>query len=260
MIEIDNINDERIKLYRNLRYTPIEHIDGGFFISEGEKVVLRILKSNVKVHSILAHSAFINDNLELIKFKISDTDRIYSAEISILSEIVGYNLHSGVLLLSYQPSDFSIDQLDNQIIALNGVINSENIGAIVRNCSAFDFTSLIVDSKSASPYMRRSVRVGIGNIINIKTLHSEFFYDDLIRLKELNYRIISAEINERSSSMLDYCFPEKFILIFGSEGNGVDKEILDISDEILHIPMNRETNSLNIAVSSAIFMHQIRNN
>jgi TrmH family RNA methyltransferase len=56
----------------------------------------------------------------------------------------------------------------------------------------------------------------------------------------------------------DYVFPQDFIVVLGSEGNGIEKDILAISDDIIHIPMDSRVKSLNVSSSSAIILHAAR--
>ena len=75
--------------------------------------------------------------------------------------------------------------------------------------------------------------------------------------EELGYKIISAEITDDSQPINNFIFPEKYCLVFGNESHGVSKEILDLSDVIVHIPINPEVSSINVAASSAVFMYYI---
>jgi tRNA G18 (ribose-2'-O)-methylase SpoU len=259
MIKIDGFEDNRITLYKSLRNIQSQHLSKRVFIAESEKITLRVLKSNLEIHSILALESFYENNKELILSKGISEDNLFTANIEIMNKNVGFNLHSGIMAIAYQPEDNQLSTLDDQIVIMNSIIDSENVGSIVRNAAAFDINSIIVDFKSSSPFIRRAVRVGMGNIVNMKFYQSHYLVQDILKLKELGYRIISAEINDHSKSIIDYKFPEKFALIFGSEGKGIDKVILEISDEIIHIPMNKKVDSLNVASSSAIFMHHIKN-
>jgi tRNA G18 (ribose-2'-O)-methylase SpoU len=83
--------------------------------------------------------------------------------------------------------------------------------------------------------------------------------DTILHLKKnYSFKIISAEISEKSININKFSFPEKFCLVFGSEGNGISPEILKISDYIVKIPISPDVISLNVATSSGIFLYNIK--
>jgi tRNA G18 (ribose-2'-O)-methylase SpoU len=177
-----------------------------------------------------------------------------------MEEIVGYKLHSGIMAIARQPEPASLSELNSPIIILNGIVNSENVGSIVRNSAAFGINSIIVDKYTSPPFLRRAARVSMGTLIDIN-FHSSL---DLIQtIKELKenyfYKIVSAEINNNSIEINKFIFPEKFALIFGNEGHGISQELLEVSDYIVKISISENVPSLNVATTSGVFLYLIKN-
>ena len=258
MPEIKNISDPRIDNYRTLRYTPRNHSDGGLFITEGEKVTIKLLKSGFEIISIFAIPEYFKKYAELFSNCNIPAEMRFTADKKLMEEIVGFRLHNGIMAMAKQPADVPPDKMSSPIVVLNGINNAENVGAIVRNCATFGIKSLIVDENSSSPYLRRSVRVSMGGILELDVYHSPNIIEDLRTLTPgQGYSIISAEITPDSISIKSFKFPEKFILVFGNEGHGVQKELLEDSDSIIHIPMAAKADSLNVAASTAIFLYEI---
>ena len=52
-------------------------------------------------------------------------------------------------------------------MAIDGLSNAENLGALVRNCAAFGVQALVVGETCSSPYLRRSVRNSMGAIFQL---------------------------------------------------------------------------------------------
>ena len=176
-----------------------------------------------------------------------------------MDALVGIDLHSPMMCITHTPPQIDIHSLKSPIIALNGIVNSDNVGGIIRNAIGMGFESIITDSTTSSPYLRRSVRVSMGSIALAKCGFSQNLKQDLEQMKsEKGLKIISAEINSHSRSLIDYVFPQDFIVVLGSEGNGIDENILAISDDIIHIPMDSRVKSLNVSSSSAIILHAAR--
>lgn len=249
IIEIFSKNDERVRFYSNINFTPRLHTDNNVFLAEGFKIVRKLLKSELTTVSILASA----DMLERLAEFLNDDLTIYLAPKDLINEIVGFTLHEPILAIGVIPDFSPIETLGNKIVVLNGVINSENVGSIVRNALAFSFDSLIFDTKTSSPYLRRAVRVSMGCVFYIKLHRSKQLENDILYLKQNGWRIISAEITD-SAEPLDLVDTEgKICYIFGTESKGIDSSLLSISDHIAYVPINRTADSLNVAATSAIF-------
>ncbi len=257
MVEITEIDDPRISFYRSLRYTPPSHLDANVFVAEGEKVVLRLLGSALKIHSIFAILEFYERYENLISSKMVPEEKKFYASKSLMEKIVGFHLHSGIMAIGHIPANTELSQLSNRIVALNKINNSENVGQIVRICRAFGFDSLLVDEQTTSPFLRRAVRVSMGNVFYLKVRKANNFYYELNWLKQNGYKIISCEVTSNSLSIFDFYFPDKFVLIFGNEDDGISSEVLKFSDSIIEIPIERNVDSLNVAVATAITLSEV---
>lgn len=254
LIYIASADDERTTLYKSMKNNMIDKLGNDLFVGESDKVVLKMIKHRIKLHSILAHKRFYEENEDSM-FSIN-CKSLYYADIETLKEIIGFKMHTGVMALAYRPKLHTLQDLDDRIVMMNGIIDSENIGSIIRNSAAFGINSIIYDNKTSSPYLRRAVRVSMGTIFSIKLVKLNLI-DDLFKLKEVGYKIISAELTNNATPIHSFKFPDKFILIFGSESGGIDSNLLEISDSIVYIPISHKIESLNVAASSAVILSRI---
>ncbi|MCX7737115.1 MAG: RNA methyltransferase [Candidatus Kapabacteria bacterium] len=256
-VKIDDLSDPRISLYKNLRFTPKTHQDKRLFIAEGKRLVNKLLKTQIPIYSIFATDEYIAENEILISNRINKETVIYSAEKKLMERIVGFRLHTGVMALAYQPEDIKIGEMRGMIVATNGINNAENIGSIVRNMIGFGIDNIIVDKKSASPYLRRAVRVSMGSIFFCNVCHSDNLTDDINILRRRGYKIVSFEISDKSKFINEHKFDKNTLLIFGSEDKGIEEDILELSDITLKIPMSERIDSFNVASSSAVVFYEI---
>jgi tRNA G18 (ribose-2'-O)-methylase SpoU len=256
MININNINDERISLYKSLRKTPAIHTDKKVFVAEGDISVLKLLESELQIENIFCTKNYYEKYQDLINKRIKPDDQLLASK-DIMDQIVGFRLHKGIMAIAKQPDNKSIPELKTPIVILNGIVNSENVGAIVRNCVAFGIKSLIVDKQTSSPYLRRAVRCSMGAVFYTDIHFSENLIESIYELKSLGFSIIAAENTPKAIKLDEHTFQKDNAFIFGSEGNGIDGEILDLTDCILRIPITDTIASINVAASSAIFFYNI---
>jgi len=248
ILQVNNISDPRITEFINMKKVDEKHI-----VISSKKALDKALSNNIEIDKILINKEF----LAQYKDNKLDIKNILTASKKILQEIVGYKLHQGIFALATRPDYEKISQLNEKIIIFNGITSPENIGSLTRSASAFGFNSIIFDSKSCSPYMQRCIRVSMGNIFSVKVYKSESLIKDLEKLKDLNYKIISTANIENSINIDSFNAPKKIALIIGSEGHGIDKEILEFSDETIKIPIDDQTLHLNASIAGAISMYQL---
>ncbi|PIK14349.1 RNA methyltransferase [Halobacteriovorax sp. JY17] len=251
IIEVQTVEDPNIKEFLSLKDKSLSI--NKQIIVESEKVILKLLNSNTKVQKIFAHREFIEKYSTILETKNTE---IYTAPKEVMEDIVGHKLHHGVMALAKRPSYISIDELEDKVLVLNGLTSPENIGTIIRNSAAFNINSIIIDSRTCSPYARRCIRVSMGNIFKVKIYKSDDLLRDLNLLQQRKYRVISTANQPGAINLPTYKFSNKACVIIGSEGHGIQSEVLDISDDIIRIPINDEVAHLNAACSSSIVLYQ----
>ena len=88
----------------------------------------------------------------------------------------------------------------------------------------------------------------------------EHFWDPLDAIVAMRARgipIFSVEVTDQSLNHTDFTFPRPVCVVFGNEVDGVSKDVLRSSDQIIQIPMCGLKNSLNVAVAHGIIVHEI---
>jgi TrmH family RNA methyltransferase len=144
------------------------------------------------------------------------------------------------------------------LVALDGLVNAENVGVVVRNCAAFGVGAVIAGETSSSPYLRRAVRNSMGTVFQMPVIHSENLRETLQGLhRSHNIDIVAAHV--RATSTIDKSdFTKSTCIVLGHEGEGISQNILDICTAQVAIPMMNGTDSLNVASASAAFLYEVR--
>ena len=82
---------------------------------------------------------------------------------------------------------------------------------------------------------------------------------DLEFLRSKNYKIIATANEKKSIDVNQFKNPGKHVLIFGSEGHGISKEIISSADQTIKIPVDPYVEHLNVGHAAAIFFYQLSN-
>ena len=248
MIKITDFSDKRIEEFTHLKESTL--LSRELALCESEKIYLKLIHNNIHIEKILCLEEFA---LKLNLF----ADNVYVCSRQLLDKISGFKTEYNVIALFKKPKDHLLNQLDDKIILLNGLTSPENVGSIVRTAAAFNVNTIITDKKTCSPFLRRCIRVSMGNIFYMKTFTSSDLKSDLLELKNLGYSIFSTANIPGAVDYNSIQFPTKSVLIIGSEGHGIDQEIFDVSDKTLFIPINEHVAHLNASNAASIFLSKI---
>lgn len=147
------------------------------------------------------------------------------------------------------------EKLSDRIVVLDNIQDPSNMGAIIRSACAFGYDT-ILSVNSVYPYSYKCIRSSMGHIFNVNFIETD--YENLQKIKtKNNIKFICADM---SGENLDnfHSKDEKIAVIIGNEGQGVSKEIENLSDYIISIPMKNSVESLNASVSASIIMYYLK--
>lgn len=230
--------DARYSLYSSLRDL------GPYFIGEGEEVVRALFRSNLKVLSLLMEERYI------AKLTIPSDVQIEIATKEELQKITGYKMHQGIMALGVKPPNVPLQEMHGAALVLNGIVDPENVGAIVRNAVAFGIRNLIVDTYSSPPYLRRTIKVSRGALFQMK-IHITSDLPLLLKDKQG----VATSLSNQTTTLDRAILPKDPYFIFGRESTGIDQEILDTAVLHIKIPIDPIVDSLNVAVASGIVLY-----
>jgi tRNA G18 (ribose-2'-O)-methylase SpoU len=259
-IRIDDAGDPRIAAYRAIRERDLAG-RGGYFIAEG-KVVLNVLFSARRFE---AESALVLDRkLPGLgpTLALAQTDMpVYVAGQEVMDAIAGFHIHRGVLALGRRRDDTDIDALlaalpgDALVVALCGIANHDNIGAIFRNAAAFEADAVLLDTTCCDPLYRKAIRVSVGAALKVPFAFSG---DEAALFAALDRHGFSqiALSPAGADEITDISREGRTALWLGSEGPGLPPATL-ARMRTARIDMSAGFDSLNVATAAAIALHRL---
>lgn len=112
----------------------------------------------------------------------------------------------------------------------------------------------MVSKDTADAFNPKVVRSTMGAIFRVKIIECEDLKQTLKEVQKHNFKLVVTSL-QTSKSFYDVDYSKKVIII-GNEANGVEKQIQDIADYKVKIPMLGKTESLNAAVSTGIMVYE----
>ena len=257
---IESLDLPELAPYRSMRW-QYEHRKEGIFVAEGEKVVRRMLESEVGVVSLLLPQKWF-EVYEPLLARRPEEIVVYTAEKELLEQMVGYSMYQGVLAIGKVPRLFTVDEVLRDfakpllLLAVDEIALAENLGGLVRNCAAFGVQALLVGETSCSPYLRRAVRSSMGTIFKMPVIESENLAASIEQLRAGGVRCIAAHPHAEEKMLSQADFRGDCCIVVGSEGKGISGAVLAACDEAVVIPMRNEVDSLNVGTAGAVFLYE----
>src|SRR4051812_12394270 len=106
LIDIDSLDDPRVEPYRNLKMKNLQR-GGQYFIAEGKKVVERLLQSDFQTASVFVSRKRVDEWAA----KVPAIVPLYVAEQDVMSEVVGFDFHVGVVGCGVRRSSIPLEEL-----------------------------------------------------------------------------------------------------------------------------------------------------
>lgn len=142
------------------------------------------------------------------------------------------------------------------VLVLDRLQDPGNVGTILRTAEGAGVTGILLDSECADIYNPKTIRSTMGSIFRMPFCYMHDLEEGIQRLKEKGIHTYAAHLEgQHFYDEEDYRKPCAFLI--GNEGNGLRREIADMADTYIKIPMAGSVESLNAAIASAVLMFEV---
>ena len=257
---ITSLELPELQPYRTMRHQQA-HREQGIFVAEGEKVVRRLLESRFGVVSVLLPEEWAREFEPLFEARPEPIE-VYVAEKKLLENLTGFSMYQGLLAIGKIPAQRSLTRILEGspkpclLAAVDSLSSAENLGALIRNCAAFNVQALLVGETCCSPFLRRAVRSSMGTVFQLPIIEVTSLLSSLQELKGWGIRTVAAHPHVEGRILSQAHFAGDCCIVFGSEGTGIAPPVLETCDDAVAIPMPKTVDSLNVASAAAVFLYE----
>ncbi len=248
---ITSTNNTQIKKLTALMKKPKERKKQGVFVVEGRKMVDEapkdLLQAVYMSESFASKSQYVNK--DIICEIVSDT---------IFKAISDTQTPQGILAIvkipEYQLSDM-LDAENTQLLILESIQDPGNLGTMIRTAEGAGITGVVMNKTTVDLFNPKTIRSTMGSIYRVPFLIVDDLSHTVLALREHGVKMYAAHLKGKQSyDEADYTTACGFLI--GNEGNGLSDEIAGLSDAYIRIPMHGSVESLNAAISAALFMYE----
>ncbi len=155
-------------------------------------------------------------------------------------------------------AEFLEDEEGKAVLALDNINDPHNLGSILRAAECFGIDAVTFSKNRGADITAVVSKTSVGGSELVEVLKVSNLAETVKKFKEYHYTVIAADVSPDAVSLYDFVFPEKFLLILGSEGEGIQKLIMRYVDKRVYIPMNGHIDSLNVSQATAVFLSRWR--
>ncbi|HXC05579.1 MAG TPA: RNA methyltransferase, partial [Bacteroidia bacterium] len=147
-------------------------------------------------------------------------------------------------------------------VVLEDIYQSHNASAVLRTCECFGIQDVHVIENKNTYTINPDVVMGSTKWMNLYKYSGKpnNTPDALLKLKQQGYRIVATtpHRNDVTIEALDLD-KGKIALVIGTEIDGISKDVFDLADEFVKVPMFGFTESFNLSVTAAMCLHTLSN-
>ena len=219
------------------------------FLIEGLRLIKSALSSPSIIKVVYFNEKFKEKNSLLLKRVICE--KIINKKVSTkdLKKISSTVTPSGIIALCHIPKREVLNFNHSKWIYLDKISDPGNLGTLLRSAAWFNFKNIALSKDCVDPYNPKVVRASMGGVFDL-SIHTE------IELKGFSkdYLIIGASKDGLNINF--FTKPNKFVLIIGSESNGISKENLNEINQMITIKKSGKGESLNAGTAGSIIMYE----
>ena len=145
------------------------------------------------------------------------------------------------------------------ILILDQITDPQNVGAIIRSAIAFNFKKIVFCEFNSAKETPSLIKASAGNIDFAEIFVAVNINNLIEKLKKIGYWCIglAGEGVENEKKIAEY---KNIALVVGSEGSGIRNLVKKNCDLLVRIDTNKEVESLNVSVATAIALNEIYRN
>src|SRR5919202_2263991 len=234
----------------------------------GRNPVVEALRAHVPARTLYVASRIESDERVKEALKLATERGLALLEVSRtdLDRMTDGGIHQG-LALAVPPYEYAhpadlLDDADTSgevplVVALDGVTDTRNLGAVVRSVAAFGGHGVLVPERRAAGMTASAWKVSAGAAARVRVARATNLTRALEEYQAAGCFVVGLdadgdlEIGELEAST------EPLVLVVGSEGRGISRLVRQTCDVVVSIPMAGEMEALNAGVAAGIALYDV---
>ena len=215
------------------------------YLIEGWHLFEEAVQAGVKIEKIFSLTEY--------QEKLTDYPQTVFVAEEILLDLADSQTPQGIVAIVQKEEEQLPDLSQGKYLFLEDVQDPGNVGTMIRTADAAGFSGVVVSSKSADIYSLKTLRSMQGSHFHlpIYRMPIETFVEEA---KKGNLPILATTLSQNSKDYRELAQLADFVLVMGNEGQGISPFMTNQADQLVHITMKGQAESLNVAIAAGILM------
>ena len=184
---------------------------------------------------------------------------------SRLGQLTNGAVHQGIVLQIAASKTLDLKNLidackafgdSSLLLALDGLTDPQNLGAIIRSAEALGAQGLILPQRRSAGLTGSVAKVAAGALEHLPVARVVNLNRSLEKLKDEGYTVVGLA-EEGPSTLSEIKFQGPLVVVVGSEDKGISLITRRLCDQLVRIPLKGVTTSLNASVATSIFLYEV---
>jgi RNA methyltransferase, TrmH family len=259
---ITSTSNSRVKWMRKLVRDRKERQESGLFYIEGLRIVTEAVQMGAQIETLLVCLDLLESahGRAMVAEQRSRGVPVLSVSADVFKSISLKDGPQGIAAFARQKW-LPLDDLDvsgeSWWVALDAVADPGNLGTIMRTNDAVGGQGIILLDHTTDPYDPTALRASMGAVFSQQIVRASF--DEFARWKLANNMPLTGASGGGAADYQAVTYPKPMVLLMGSERQGLLEHHKNLCDAMVRIPMVGRSDSLNLAVATAVILYEIFN-
>jgi len=255
--KITSIQNPLIKEILQLQSKSRTRKKSGLFIIEGKREISLALKGGYTLEKILFCPEIFNEN-DLDTFQAA-TEHSIQITIEVYQKVAQRGGTEGIIAIA-KSKELLLENItlkDNPLILVAEAPEKPgNIGALLRTADAANIDAVLIANPKTGIYNPNIIRSSIGCVFT-NQIATGTTAEIITFLKRNNIAIYCASL-QTTTDYTSQDFTKPTAIVVGTEAVGLSEEWLENATQNISIPMQGQIDSLNVSVSAAILVFEVK--
>lgn len=215
------------------------------YLIEGWHLLEEALAAGARIEHILVLEEYVD--------RVSQLEKVTVVSPEIMQDLTDSKSPQGVIAQLALPSQDLPERLEGRFLVLEDVQDPGNVGTIIRTADAAGFDGVFLTDKSADIYNMKVLRSMQGSHFHLP-IYRLPIEDIFSTLKNNQVEVLATTLSSQSVDYRQVLPKASFALVMGNEGQGISDFVSKEADQLVHITMPGQAESLNVAIAAGILV------
>lgn len=245
MEEITSAQNSKIKLANKLKKKR-DRDKTGLALIEGIHLIEEAYQSHIEIQQL-----FVVGSDRVDASLIDYANEVYEINLKVAEALSGTVTPQGFFAVIKKP-DYDVTSA-KQVLLIDRVQDPGNLGTLIRTADAAGIDLIVMEKGTTDPYQDKVMRASQGSVFHIPVV----IHDLSNYIQQFDGPIYGTALSN-SVTYRNVEPQEKFGLLLGNEGEGVNSELLSQTTVNLTIPIYGKAESLNVAIAGSILLYHLK--